>query len=179
MLAAAAVTEATALADQRRNQLAADLERLAMDIRVEHYSPTDVVVVLLEPQHPVLGIVGEPTWATLNVARDALQDALHARHGDGKVQDAMESGAARRQARQAAMEQKFAAEHVERPYPCPHCSERFKSVRGRDQHVANQLRLGCISCGVSRCTTRGGSYDYSDHYRGRYTCSNCLRAAKQ
>lgn len=167
-------------AEALREQIASDLERLATYVRVEHYSPYAVVVVLLEPEAPTLAKVGKMTWETLREARSALGYADGARYSytgyGGNVIKAMQEGAKRTRRYRREVVEKDARTAVERPYKCPHCTFRSHSERGRDQHVRTQTgRLACTGCGAPRCAGRGGRIIYGNDYRGTFTCAECCQ----
>lgn len=188
LLRAAELSELSETANERREKIASDLERLAMDIRIDRHNPLVGFVILIEPDKTTLNYAGDKVeWEDVDEALYAFMDARKAKYqtargkGQNKWPDQyVVDGSIQRKVLKEMEERKKAAHTTEFAYKCPHCDYRSKTTRGRDQHVRNQVRDACVECHRPRCEvlSRGGggaSIDYSTNYKGIMTCVPCIK----
>jgi hypothetical protein len=178
---AAAKADAERRANEARSEIADKLEQAARDIRNFVYSPESVVVLAIEYKSPQLIKCGPLTWGHLETAKDALQDASwrHAyKEGEG-ANGRIAEGYQRRQSYKRDQEKERLAHEVAYAYKCAECHKRFKTTRGRNQHYAWERKVACVGCGQWRCSSKGGSFVYSDGYKGVFTCRSCMEKAPE
>lgn len=180
LLRASQQAELQEKANARREQIAWDLEHLAMDVRIDRNSPLCAFIVFIEPDKTTMHYAGKDIdWDDVGEARMAFMDMNHAKFQSAEVKlrpdEVVIERSIQRKVLKEIEERKIAARHTEFAYKCHWCDYRSKTRRGKEQHERIQLKQGCIECGTPRCKVRGASYDYSTDYKGIMTCQDCWK----
>lgn len=165
-------------AEAYREKICEHLEYLADEIRSGDFDPQCVVVAVIQPDVPVVRMLGEVSWPMLKEAISILGDAFRTRLKDGDVYGALVAGWARRRKAEWKAERDKVAKELKFPYRCDFCTYRAQSKAGLKRHVDTQTRHGC-ECGMTRCTPGGMTvYGGTDDNLGRYICAGCLAKAR-